>query len=60
MPANDSDNDNNGLCNSIRRRTDFCDIFRFEHNADIKTSKSRIIAIGDIATLADISLSTPY
>ncbi len=47
------------LLDSIRRSTDFCETFSFKHNVDIETSKSRTIAIGDIATLADMSLSMP-
>ena len=52
MPAIGSDNDTYMLCDSIRRSID---IF----NVDIDQSKSRNIAIGDTATLANISLSPP-
>ena len=47
------------LCDSIRRSTDICETFSLEHSVDIDTSKSRIIAIGDIATLANVSLIPP-
>ena len=57
MPAIGSDNDTYMLCDSIRRSADICETFSFEHSVDIDTSKSRNIAIADIATFANMSPS---
>ena len=57
MPAIGLDNDTYMLCDSIRRSADICKTFSFEHSVDIDTSKSRNIAIADIATFANMSLS---
>ena len=59
MPANDSNSNMYTLRDSIRRNIDFCETFSCKHNVDIETSRSRSIAIGDIATLANMSLSMP-
>ena len=50
MPAIGSDNDTDMIC-------DICETFSFEHRFDIDTSGSRNIAIADIATFANMSLS---
>ena len=57
MPAIGSDNDTDMICDSIRRSADICETFSFEHRFDIDTSGSRNIAIADIATFANMSLS---
>ena len=41
----------------IRRSADVCVTFSFEHSVDIDTSKSHNIAIADISTFANFSLS---
>ena len=57
MPAIGSDSDTYMLCNIIRRTADICGTFSFEHSVDVDTSKSRNIAIVDIAKTANMSLS---
>ena len=55
----DSDNDTYHICSetAFDNCADNCETFSFEHSVDIDASKSRNIAIGDIATFANMALS---